>query len=309
MRNELNASTLIGCVVGWLLLASVANAQTLGEGISVTGAAESVAPADFMRLGMTIEAQGATFEDAIELLAKKRKKATIKLEKLLAVEDSIEFGDVTAGQAGGSPARMQQVRQMMGNDPRMAKMMEAKPPVKLTLSVTADWKLDTEADPDDQLVETDKLKQKISDADVGGVKDENELSEEQQELAEEMAAMVQQYTGSQGPKAGAPEFRYGRQVPAAKYDQLVGEAFADAKGKAERLASATGFELGTPRSIVDSSAQMSQALQYQMSYGYGGRSEAVKTKTLEDGGKEVFGTSPNKITVTARVAVVYAIKE
>ena len=115
MRNVLSASTLIGCVVGWLLLPSVANAQTLGEGISVTGAAESVAPADFMRLGMTIEAQGATFEDAVELLAKKRKKATIKLEKLSAVEDSIEFGDVTAGEAGGSPARMQQVRQMMGN--------------------------------------------------------------------------------------------------------------------------------------------------------------------------------------------------
>ena len=304
MKNKLNA----WAVIGWLLCFSVANGQGLSDGIAVSGSAESSAPAELIRLSMTIEAQGATFKDAIEVLAKKRTKATIKLEKLSAIEDSIEFGDVTTGEGGDSAAMMQQVRQMMGDDPRMAKMLETKPPVKLSLEVQADWPLETGGESDARLIAIDQRKQEITSADLGGMDEEDKLSEQQQELAEEMASMMNRYGGRQETKAGTPQFRFVRRVTAAGYDELVGNAFADAKQQAERLASATGLSLGNVRSITSGNGLSPQAAQIQRLYGYNGDESATKSKTLDDGTVEVFGSSPAKLTLTARVSVAYDIK-
>jgi hypothetical protein len=286
-----------------------ASAQFETDGITATGNAKTEGNAEVIRMTLTVEAQGPDFKSAIEALVERKKKVMIRLEKLEAVEDSIKFGDVATGGGGDTSAMQQQMMRRFGDDPRMAKMMKVKPPVKVTSEVTAEWKLEGEAEA--LLVLCDELKKKITDADVGLAKEKAELSAEQEELAEEMAEMMSDYGGGEETPAGTPSFFYVRKVSQEDHDRLVGEAFADAKSKAERLAKATAFELGKVKMISSRQDSVSMAAAYN-SYGYGGygrQASIPQTGPTEDGTIEAVAQSPTNLPYSVDIAVAYEIKQ
>lgn len=294
-------------VIASMVVSNTASAQFESSGIAVTASAKTEAPAQWMRMTMTIEAKGPDLKAAMESLAAKRKKATIKLEKLDAIEDSIKFKEVSTGGSSDSSEMAQMMKRRFGDDPRVAKMMKIKPPVTVTVALTADWKL--EGEPDELLFVCDELKQEITGAEVAGGKDDGGLTEEQAELAEEMAEMMMGYSSSEETPAGTPAFFFIRTVSVDQQGALTGKAFSKAKVKAQRLADAAQLQLGKIMTLTSANDSMSAyMMQSYDSYGYG-RSAAPRGETHEDGTLEVVGTSPSNIVHSATIAVAFAIDQ
>lgn len=276
------------------------------SGLTASGTAKSSGPAELMRMKVTIAAKGTTLKDALEALEKKKKSAMIALEKLEAIEDAIHFGEISSGAESNSSQMMQQMQQMLGNDPRIANMMQTKPPVSVSVELTADWSLDSELKAVEQLVACDFLQQKIVKADVASANDDDDLSEEQEELAEEMAAMMQQY-GQQQEPAGKPSFHYVRRIQPDVHDKLVREAFENATAKVSRLASAMGVNKGELQSVSESSDVASAMASMYDPYGYTSQASVPTPQTLDDGTIEAVGTSPLSIDHSVTLRVVFAI--
>lgn len=294
-------------VVMPIAFASIASAQFESSGIAVTATAQSEAPAQWMRMSMTLEAKGPDLKAAMESLAAKQKKATIKLEKLDAIEDSIKFKEVSTGGNSDTTQMAQMMKRQFGDDPRVAKMLKVKPPVTVTIAITADWKL--EGEPDQLLFVCDELKQKITASEVAGGKDDGGLTEEQAELAEEMAEMMSGYGGREETPAGTPTFYFVRTLSADQQSELMREAFTNAKSKAQQLASAADLQLGKIMTLTSASDAMSAYMMASYDpYGYG-RSAAPQGETLDDGAIEVVGASPTKLVHRATIAVAFEIKQ
>jgi len=298
-------STLIGAAL--LFSASTASAQ-MSDGISVDGYAESSKQADVMRMSVTIEAQGSDLSSAMESLLEKKKKTTIKIEKLEPVEGSIKFDDVETGGGGDTSQMMQQMKRRFGNDPRMAKMMKVKPPVKLNLTLTADWKLET-AESSELMLACDTLKQKISETDFAG-QSEDKLSPEQSELAEEMAEMMNEYGGGDSSTpAGTPTFYYVRVVSAELQAELLGKAFDDAKEKATRLATATKSKLGKLKQLSSDESGSGSSGRYDEYYGYRQAPAMPAGEKHEDGSLESVSQSPDKASYSVSVSATFGIED
>ena len=289
-----------------LLVCSVSVAQF--DGIAVKGSAESIEQAEVMRMSVTIEAQGSDLSAAMESLMKKKKKATIQVEKLEPVEGTIKFGDIgTGGGQGDSTQMIQQMKRRYGDDPRMAQMMNVKPPVKLTLSITADWKIET-AEPDQLMLACDALKQKISKTEFVG-QDEDKLTPEQEELAEELAQMMNEYGGGgDSTPAGTPSFYYVRVIPAQLQEELLGKAFEDAKKQAQRLAKATGSELGDLQRLSSSSVDAASD-PYEAYYRSQRQSFVPTAEELEGGAVEAVSNAPDKVDFSVSISAAFGIKQ
>jgi uncharacterized protein YggE len=85
-----------------------------------------------------------------------------------------------------------------------------------------------------------------------------------------------------------PRFEYDRASEVR--DELLGEAVADARGKAERLAAAAGRRLGTVRRIEEA-----------------GPDRTVSRRTMA--AAEAPDVRPRELTVTASVTVVFALED
>lgn len=283
--------------------------QTTVEGIVVNGSDSVERPAELMRMSMKIEAKGETFEKALQNLANKKKKAMIALEKLTALEDSIQFGETTSGQQSDTSQMIAQMRRAFGNDPRVANMMKVKPPVVLSVEVTADWKLDSEIQGDDCLLACDALREKISNADVGSAQEADELSEEQQELAEELNEMMSEYSySSQGEQtAGEASFYYVARLTAEQIDTVTESAISRAKQSASRMAKMANVELGSLKLLTDMSNPYMEMMNIDP-YGYGSRQSTPQNKRLPDGSIEVVSQNPLSVKYTASITTSFAIK-
>lgn len=301
-------SVVIATMLMATLLITASAAAQSNDGISVEGSAESSEQAEIMRMSVTIEAQGSDLNAAMESLMKKKKKATITVEKLEPVEGTIKFGDISAGGGQGDTSQMmQQMKRRFGDDPRMAKMMKVKPPVKLTLSITADWKLDP-AEPGELMLTCDALKQKISKADFVG-ESENKLSPEQEELAEEMAEMMNQYGGgSESTPAGTPSFYYVRVISQELQDELLGKAFDDAKKQAMRLATATKSKLGNLKQLSSSDGGGGSSNPYEDYYRAQSQAFSPTAETLEGGAVEAISETPDKADYSVSVSATFGIE-
>ena len=281
------------------LIGSSVNGQ-----ISATGKAKlTAAPAEFLRMEMSIEAQGKDFKAALEALADKKKKAKIRLEKLAADESSIKFGEAQSS-GGDSATQMQQMAERYGDDPRMEKMLKMKPPVKLSVDLTVDWPLTGEGD--ELLMACDELKAKITAADIGLVKEKLKLTPQQEELAAEMEEMMEQtnhyYGGEEEVTPGTPAFQYLRVITPEQHDKLLGDAYGDAKTQAERIAKATGLTLGELKSLSVGGVDNSE------NYGYGYQQTDESSTTDESGTIFQAGTSPTSIAYEVKVRLVFELK-
>jgi len=307
MTQPFIRSTVLATALAVLfLISSTATAQS--SGISVKGSAESSEQAELMRMSVKIEAQGSDLNAAMESLLEKKKKATISIEKLEPLEGTIKFGDIGDGGGQGDTTRvMQQMKRRFGDDPKMAQMMKVKPTVKLTLSITADWKLET-AEPGELMLACDALKQKISKTDFVG-ESEDKLSPEQQELAEEMSEMMDQYGGGEeSTPSGTPSFYYVRVISAELQEELLGKAFDDAKKEAMRLAKATKSTLGDLIHLSTSTGGGSSN-PYEDYYRSQAQSLSPKANTLEGGAIETVSQKPDKAKYSVSISAMFGIKQ
>lgn len=303
MTQRILFSTIICIASVVICLTPQATAQPTFEGISVSGSADLKQPAETMRMSVTIEAQGSDLKAAMESLLEKKKKATIQLEKLEATEGSIKFDDISTGEQGDTSQMMQQMKRRFGSDPRMAKMMKVKPPVKLSLTIKADWKLES-GEASEMMLASDALKQKVIAVDFSGGSEDDKLSDEQAELAEEMSEMMNEYGGGgDTTPAGTPSFYYIRNISPELQAELLGKAFDDAKAQAERLAKATNLELGDIKTLSSRNASRNDYNDY---YGY--RQSSPTGETLEDGTVEAVSQSPDQVEYSVSVAASFGIK-
>jgi len=258
-----------------------AGAQSAPRGVAATGTAENTEAADVIRMEMTIEAKASNIDETIKLLLKKKKQATIRIEKLGAIEDSIVAGEIQPSESGDSAEMMTQLKRMLGDDERLKKAAKIKPPVTLELDLTCEWALEKSESTAELLTQCNKIKTEVVAADVGCSDIPDELSEEQEEIGEEMQTMMNQYSGSTTTQTGTPSFSYVRRIKKEDSQKLFQQAFKKAEQKAQSLAKLASRSAGT----------------------------GSTTEELDDGSFEVSSTTSPMVEHSVTVAAVFEMNE
>ncbi len=286
-------------------------AQDPFNGVGVTGIATKSAKPEFLRMTLTIVSKGSNTQAAIESIKDRKKKAAIKLEKLEANEDSINFSPINMGTQSGGPS-IQQMKMMMrnnfGDSEAANKLMSVEPPVTVSVQVTADWKM-PEGEEEDLLLAIQELKDRIIESDVAGIKEPDKLTAEQQELDAELSQSMDRYSSSDETKPGEPNFTFGRRFSPAEWDELMKQAFADAKAKAGKLAAAAAKELG-PLSMLTSHDSFSEDYNPYSDYGpYGyNRSRSPQKTKDKEGVLTILSTDPKEVKLESTINAAFGLR-
>ncbi len=201
-----------------------------------------------LRMYLQLSAKGRTLPEALAKLNKRREAAAARLETLKADKKSIAFGSPSLSAAESSRQRQIEmlIRQQIRNrGQKAAKGLPAPPMVTVTATLVAGWPLP--ADPPEQLLLiTQDLQERIRAADLAGGKAVEKLSPEEEEIAEEASqGMTAQNDGEPPPvQPGEPQFVFVAVLPKAEREKALAVAFARAKANAAELAKAAGVKLG-----------------------------------------------------------------
>jgi uncharacterized protein YggE len=232
----------------WVLaFLSRAYAQPPSEGaVTGQGIVELKRQPDTLRFQIEILARGKDLKEALSKLKERREAARQQVLSLGAVKESIEFGEPSAG--SGKSDRQREMERMVGEklgrrvDKKGAKP-KAAPSVVVSAWLKADLSLKAETT-EDLLVLFDGIQEKIKAADLGGMKEFQKMSPEDEELAEENLGGPRYSRGEDEPRRGEPTFMFVRKISEADRDKALAEAFGKAKKEAARLARAAEAELG-----------------------------------------------------------------
>lgn len=293
---------------------SAANAQYGEDGLRVTGTTTLERPSEKMVMKVDLLAQSTKdLSDALLRLKSRRAKAEKLLESLGVNKDSIKFGEPKIDESQDDRQRMMEMmmRQRMLQQGKKAAPQKQDKPVKVMVDLTAEWTLKP-GDAGAQLIEARKLQDAVKAADLGGVSEKEQMTPEEEELAEEMEDSAPDFGGGNQHKPGEPRFIFTAQISAADYDKAVGEAFRKAKADAVRLAKATDIQLGALRSISASGAPSIDASDdYPNYYGRFGNSpqNQIGCTTDHETGMCTTGQSPGVLNFVVNVSAVFAIKE
>lgn len=238
--------------------------------VAGTGTVMLKQPPTVIRMYIELLGKGSTLGESLESLKDRREAAAIQLEALGADKDSITFG--TPSLSNSQSEQKKQFEQMILQ--RMSSRGKTLPkglvvPKSVTVSATlsVEWPLEAE-DGEGRLLAAEALKEKVKAADIAGVKDAEKLSPEEEELAAEMAGMVNDY-GEKKVPVGEPQFVYVARISEDDGTRAMADAFAKAKAQATRLAQAAGRPLGSLVGLAGQSGGMNnQMAQRYGSYGY-----------------------------------------
>ena len=265
--------------------------------IHSTGVASVKRPADSMRVTIELTAEGKTMKDALEALKTRRAAAQQKLVALGPVDKSVEFSDP---HVGTQDPRQRQMERMLRSrmQQKSPKKTAENPPVKVTLSVKAEWSLAGKTG-DELLLAATELQDKIRAADLGQAKS---ASLEEQEAMEESGS----YDGNAPVRPGEPVFLFVARVPEDVRAKALADALGKARAGAERLAKAAGGQLGPIRALSNQStpdadeadAYAYQRRAYMMRYGGGG----------EDS-EEAVSAAPGLVGLNLLVQVSYEFRQ
>lgn len=294
------------------LLPLTANAQP-GEGTSsvpvLTGSASAEIKGlpDTLYMTVAIQGRGSDVKTALASLEKRRQKAIDKLAKLGANKDSVEFGDLTL--STGMSQEQQQMQQMFQQQMRARGKAAVKMPEIATVSrqLVAEWSLQAKSS-EELLLQSAALTKKIRDADVAGANDGDQLTPEEEELAEEMEGLREQM-GMSGIESnpGDPNFIYLSRITDEQHNEAIVKAFGKAKGKAGELATAAGVNLGSLWTIVAHDHQSQMETMARQSWGYNryGRGRQQATIESEDGEHMAIAYRPGEVTYTVYVQAAF----
>jgi hypothetical protein len=288
------------CAVAFLFTADRATAQGT---VSATGSAELKRPAEALRVQVELLAKGKDLREALARLRDRRESARKQLAALGADLAAIEIGEATTG--GDKGERQQQMEQMMARLQARGGQTAPKPKQAVPVIVTAALKVDLPlkaTDPEALLVAATALQEKIRAADLGGLKDAEKPSPQEEELLEEMGLRGGGNPGE--PKRGEPVFQFVVRIPAAERDRASAEAFQRAKREASRLAKAAGADLGGLARIgggpigMDADVDFDQMRRYA-AYG----NQPAAGRPLDDGAYEAVGDRPGRVALRVSLIV------
>ena len=189
-----------------------------------------------LRLTMILSGEGKTARDAVTALAHRRDDVKQKLLALGAAESSIVFGEPTTS-AGNLTAEQRQYQIMSVMQRNRAP--STQPQAVTAYSVlTAEWPIAAGA-PDDVFATAVDLQEKIKSA-LSLAEATKQLTPEQQEVAEEMAAMAD----ANGGKTNEPRFVFVHKMTEEQRSQVTAQAILNANTDAQRLAGAAHHSIG-----------------------------------------------------------------
>ena len=291
---------ICACAVALFFAADRASAQGT---VSASGSAEVKRPAEMLRVQVELLAKGKDPKEAMARLKERREAARAQLAALGAPADAIEIDEATLG--GDKGERQQQMEQMMARLQARGGPTASKPKQAVPVIVTAALKVDLPlkaADSDALLTAATALQDRIRAADLGGLKDAEKPSPQEEELLEEMGVRGGVNPGE--PKRGEPMFLFVCRIPAAERDRATAEAFQRAKREAGRLAKAAGADLGSLARIgggppgIDPEVDYDQMRRY-VAYG----NQPAIGRPLDDGGYEAVGDRPGRVTLRVALTV------
>jgi uncharacterized protein YggE len=287
-------------------------------GSSVHGAGNVVIKRlpDTMRVQVAIIGKGTNLKEAVAALKTRVDAARKQVEALGADKDSITVDAARVFEQQNDQRRqmeMMMAQRMRGGGKKNAKN-KTSPPVMLSSQLTASWKLDAK-DAEDLLLKSHPLQEKIKSADLGGSKEAENLTPEQEELLEE--AETQGYSpyddGSQ-QKPGEPMFYFVSRISEDERDQALADAFQKAKTDAARLAKSAGAKLGRLRSVQDTNYGVGMDEDYyDGSYNYNSRAyramQFVRNQQSRGDEKlEAIGAEPGQVKFAVNVTAAFDLE-
>lgn len=318
---------LVVCTVAAACLgASSARAEGAEATVSGIGSASIERMPERMRVAFPLTAKGDSLAAALAKLKEKRTTTEGALALLGADKASIKFGDVTVQKQEEAEEMNRMLMERMGRSRRATSSApstgEEKPKSEATnavVVVTADWPLPT-GGAEELLVAVHGLQKKINDADLGGAKEKEKLSPEEEELQAEMRQMMSNAQPG-AAKPGAPTFVFVAEIPEEERAKFMAAAFAKAKASAERTAAAAGRKLdkltavesgagggGDAESGWGSYNSMAQMRAYYGGYGQSESSDLQAALADADDGKTLaFSRTPGKIKQTFTIHAKFSL--
>lgn len=302
----------------WLALIAVGSAQpfdagqSLGQssrGIQGTGTVVLQETPTVIRMSLQLSEKAETVEKALEQLKDRREAAVQQLEALGAVKEAVKVEPpvLSTGKTSQQQRTDQMIKMLKAQGRRVPKGLEKTPPVTVTANITAEWPLKA-ASPEEAITLVKKLQDKVEAADLAGTKEAKKLTPEEEELNEEMKDMMESmsYGGDEQANPGEPTFFYVATLSQEAQEKAIAEAFAQAKGNAEKLAKAAGIGVGPLASLT---AAVSQSENYSaMSDYYGGgypsqMMMARQMSQINSGDPRTQALSPSPTTAKFQVIV------
>jgi uncharacterized protein YggE len=212
--------------------------------ISATGASVINRLPTSLRVIVPLSGKGKTIEEAMAKLKELRETASAQVQKLKADKKDIKFSNPAVSNAQSNRQRQMEslVAQRMGQGKKTPKGLQAPESVTLGCTMTVEWPIAAKT-PDEILLESQALKQKIKAAELSGKKEAEKLTPEEEEMAAEMAEMARNQ-GEDPQAASEPQFLFVARITEEERQKAFAEAFAKAKKNGEELAKAAGIELG-----------------------------------------------------------------
>jgi hypothetical protein len=273
------------------------------------GQAEVKKDPELLRMQVEIVVRGKDLKDALDRLKERRGELVKKLAELEALKDSAEFGAPTV--TGDKSSRQLQIERMMIDRGRFPSPVRqpVKPkqpdPVFVAVSLKADWTLS--GSPEELLLRTQTLQEKIKAADLGGLKAlEGQASPAEIEVQEELRGMNRE----EGPKRGEPTFLFVARIKDAERVQGLARAYQSAREHAERSARSANAALGAllhldseMQAAAGADPSADDPYRYLQRYrGWGGENPPELPKG------EVVGTHPGRLAFRFSVSASFALK-
>ncbi|MGM0486660.1 MAG: SIMPL domain-containing protein [Planctomycetota bacterium] len=285
-----------------------------GQTVAGVGVVTLSRPPDLLRMHVELTGKAETLDEALAQLKTRREAALLQLEMLKADMDSVETEAprIAAGQSRQQRQMEQMIRERMrSRGQRTPPGLTASESVAVSMTLRAEWPLEAKT-PEEVLRRAESIRQQIKEADLAGSEEEeDELSPEARELAEEMAGMSPGYDES-AVKEGEPVFLFVARVSDADREKAMAEAFAKAREQARSLARAAGVDLGPLVSLAGHGTGQSDMTGEEYGYEYqayvrrlAGRS--AMSSALDQNASEAMGPSPKSLSFKFLVRAYFAL--
>jgi hypothetical protein len=267
---------LSAAIVLALAVASLAAQPPATDGrhtvVSGAGMVNLERPPTVLMMSVELTGKGKDIKEALGKLKDRREAARLLLESLGADMDSVKFAEPgTSNVASDQRSQFEQMVSARVTVSGRATPKGLKIPKSVTVStvLTARWPIAGQTT-EERLIETESLREKIKAADLAGTKEPKELTPEEQELMEEMAANMGSYSSSgREEPPGTPQFSYVASITPQQRDAAMADAFQKAKQTAARLAAAAGAQLGPLARLSRSDNPVDDEVYDPYDYGMG----------------------------------------
>ncbi len=310
----------VACFVtlGWQLATPPASAQVEGnESSSVIGGTGSVSVVcipKYYRMSIELEGKAKTLEIALAQLKTRREKAAKQLEamgadaKSISVSSPMQTADASEQRKTLEASLMEKFKRA-GRDPKSITLPTNS---VVAASLTASWPLKP-GTAEELLIQMQQIKTKVEAAKLAGSEEKQQLSPEEQELAEEMASNGRSGSSfsneSERAGPGQPNFVVVSTIQPVDREKALAQAFFKAKADASGLAKAAGATLGELKALqAYTGAAPNSYEQAMMAQRY--RNRGYSNEGQEDTGEDGAIVSPPmaEVKVLVRVMAQFRLK-